>query len=75
MSLLCSQCYESYWVLLFNLLFVFNFILSFMLVNIVNMFFSLFGCFVLLTSINILSFASSFDSGVIEVLNHLLVLD
>ena len=61
--------------LIILILLFYNLIFSFMFVNSVDNYFMIFITIFLLTSINILSFATLFDSTPIAVINRLLVLD
>ena len=61
--------------LIILILLFYNLIFSFMFVNSVDNYFTIFSTIFLLTSINILSFATLFDSTQIAVINRLLVLD
>ena len=61
--------------LIILILLFYNLIFSFMFVNSVDNYFTIFSTIFLLTSINNLSFATLFDSTLIAVINRLLVLD
>lgn len=61
--------------LIILILLFYNLIFSFMFVNSVDNYFTIFSTIFLLTSINNLSFATLFDSTQIAVINRLLVLD